>query len=601
MTTESPDVQQPYIMGHNPDMDAWYIAFFLENHLDYFSNPKDVATPEQVGFMVYTEKEERFYPCSDRTFNAIMSKHGSDYLQTRYQRILQTILQLVDQQLEDEHEKSYLKSLLRIKFIHETRDEIMIPSRLEKRLLQIYINRTQIEDPYIAEKLKRNRLAGKVLSSDDFKQALNFFDLKDHDRIPPKLNQIRRHLEFIELKRLIALTAHHRLWTSKTPRSISTAEYLSCFDTPIRGQGAEPFFEFLGRQGTEETSSSANRRKKILWLANESGEVIFDLAIIRYLAQIGHKIVVAFKGAPLFYCADIFDVEEDPVLKDALEDATIVKDKILSKNELIKLLKSSRNMMVISDGTREILNLMLTSVSFSRLFKEVDGVISRGPQQRRRLFETHFQFTQDIFNITTEDDGAISIEYKPRHPAVRKFSHEDLERKARIIIHQMIDARKKGMTVIFYSGIIGSIPNRIDMAKKIMSVFIASLQETFSHAFIINPSDYYESGMDADDLMYMWEIVQRSGYIDIWRFQTYEDIAHAFGLMQKKVPPEWIGKDATYSTGCTKEIKIALEVQQQHPEMQVIAPPREKFFRRKEYGIGKMYDRRFSDIERMRS
>jgi hypothetical protein len=93
----------------------------------------------------------------------------------------------------------------------------------------------------------------------------------------------------------------------------------------------------------------------------------------------------------------------------------------------------------------------------------------------------------------------------------------------------------------------------------------------------------------------MWEIVQRSGYIDIWRFQTYEDIAHAFSLMNKKVPPEWIGKDATYSTGCTKEIKIALEVQQLHPEMQLIAPPREKFFRRKEYGIGKMYDRRFSD------
>jgi hypothetical protein len=159
----------------------------------------------------------------------------------------------------------------------------------------------------------------------------------------------------------------------------------------------------------------------------------------------------------------------------------------------------------------------------------------------------------------------------------------------------MMDARKKGMTVIFYSGIIGSIPNRIDMAKKIMSVFIDSLQETFSHTFIINPSDYYESGMDADDLMYMWEIVQRSGYIDIWRFQTYEDIAHAFSLMNKKVPPEWIGKDATYSTGCTKEIKIALEVQQLHPEMQLIAPPREKFFRRKEYGIGKMYDRRFSD------
>jgi uncharacterized protein with ATP-grasp and redox domains len=593
---ETPDLRQPYQMGHNPDMDAWYIAFFLENHLDYFAYPKDVATPEQVGFMVYTENEERFYPCSDRTFDAIMSKHGSDYLQTRYQQIFQTIIDLVDQQLEDEHEKSYLKSLLRIKFIHETRDEIMIPSRLEKRLLQIYINRTQIEDPYITEKSKRNRRAVEVLNSKELNQALNYFDLANHsEEIPSKLNQIRKHLEYIELKRLIALTGQSGLWTSEAEYPVTAEEYIKYFNTPLKGEGAALFFEFIGIRKPGQDTSHSTRGKKILWLVNECGEIIFDLAIIKYLARMGHRIVIAFKGGPLFHCADIFDVEEDPVLQKELESATIVKNKILSKNELIKLLKSSQHIMVISDGTRETLNLMLTSVSFSRLFKEVDGVISRGIRQRRRFFETHFEFTQDIFNISTEADGSISILYRPRHSAVRKFSHEDLEQKAKIIIHQMIEARNQGMTVIFYSGIIGSIPNRIDMAKKIMSVFIDSLQESFSHAFIINPSDYYESGMDADDLMYMWEIVQRSGYIDIWRFQTYEDIAHAFSLMQKKVPPEWIGKDATYSTGCTKEIKIALEVQQLHPEMQLIAPPKEKFFRRKEYGIGKMYDRRFSD------
>ncbi len=67
--------------------------------------------------------------------------------------------------------------------------------------------------------------------------------------------------------------------------------------------------------------------------------------------------------------------------------------------------------------------------------------------------------------------------------------------------------------------------------------------------------------MDADDLMYMWEIVQRSGYIDIWRFQSSEDIAKAFELLERQIPPEWVGKDATYSTGCTKEMKIALDVQ----------------------------------------
>ncbi|MBI5897318.1 MAG: hypothetical protein HZB24_15375, partial [Desulfobacterales bacterium] len=57
-------------------------------------------------------------------------------------------------------------------------------------------------------------------------------------------------------------------------------------------------------------------------------------------------------------------------------------------------------------------------------------------------------------------------------------------------------------------------------------------------------------------------------------------------------PPEWVGKDATYSTGCTKEMAIAIDVLEKHPEMQVIGPPKERFMRRKDYGVGKMYDQR---------
>jgi hypothetical protein len=93
----------------------------------------------------------------------------------------------------------------------------------------------------------------------------------------------------------------------------------------------------------------------------------------------------------------------------------------------------------------------------------------------------------------------------------------------------------------------------------------------------------------------MWEIVQTSTYIDIWRFQTSDDIAESFALLNKKVPPEWIGKDSTYSTGCTKEMKIAQEVQRDNPEMQLIGPSVDKFMRRDEYGVGSMYDRRLAE------
>jgi hypothetical protein len=129
-----------------------------------------------------------------------------------------------------------------------------------------------------------------------------------------------------------------------------------------------------------------------------------------------------------------------------------------------------------------------------------------------------------------------------------------------------------------------------------MTTFIEHLKSQSADLFIINPSVYYEPGMDADDLMYMWEIVQKSTYIDIWRFQTSEDIVESFSLMKQKVPPEWIGKDSTYSTGCTKEMTIAQAVQKKNFEMQLIGPSLDKFMRRNEYGVGSMYDQRLAEL-----
>jgi len=226
-------------------------------------------------------------------------------------------------------------------------------------------------------------------------------------------------------------------------------------------------------------------------------------------------------------------------------------------------------------------------------------VVTRGPKQKNRMIKTHFRFTRDVINICAADNR-LDIVFKPRHPDCINFSHTDLEEKADKIISKMKQAKNKNMTVMFYSGIIGSIPGKINVAIKIMSRFIEHLEDQSANLFIINPSLYYEPGMDADDLMYMWEIVQRSGYIDIWRFQTSEDIAQSFELMEQKVPPEWIGKDATYSTGCTKEMHIAQEVQRENPEMQLIGPAVEKFMRRDEYGVGSMYDQRLAEIPERR-
>ena len=65
-------------------------------------------------------------------------------------------------------------------------------------------------------------------------------------------------------------------------------------------------------------------------------------------------------------------------------------------------------------------------------------------------------------------------------------------------------------------------------------------------------------------------------------------------MMGRKVPSPWLGKDSTYSTGCTKEMYIALDVQKKHPELQIIGPSPKQFFRRREYGVGKYFDERIA-------
>jgi len=435
----------------------------------------------------------------------------------------------------------------------------------------------------------------KGLNSEAFQKALNHVDDAVLLSSPVSLNEIKKRVDYLKLRRLFTLSVKSALWETDDISQYTVEDYQRLFSSPLTGDGVEPLWQFL-RVHREEGASGVPLSKKILWLADEAGEVIVDLAIIRYLAQLGHKIIVAFKEGPLFTKVDFYNAQEDEMLCKELEGALLIKEKGLGKNELVNILKSDKNIMAISDGTRENLNLLLASTTFARVFKEVDGVICKGADQRRRFFDTHFRFTQDIYSIAEDENGSASICYKARHHAVIKFSHKDLEKKAQAIISQMEAAKQKGMTVIFYSGIIGSIPGKITMAKKIMSTHTQYLKDQSASTFIINPSEHYEPGMDADDLMYMWEIVQRSGLIDIWRFQTYDDIVKAFQIMNTKVPPEWVGKDATFSTGCTKEMNIALEVQKEHREMQIIGPSQEKFLRREEYGIGKMYDRRLSKI-----
>jgi len=574
----------PIQIGKDPDLDAWFTVFFLENHIDPFAYPTKVSTLEQIEFMVYPENNERFYPCSDKMFGAIMSRKYPNFLKKEYQRIYDKIIQLVDDVIDSNYDRQFLKSLIKIKYDHEIETGLLIPSRLEKRLYKIFLSRTHIENPYFDEKKKENNRAKKLLTSETFKKALNQINGSIEDMDNLSLSELRKKIKEIEFHRLLSLLSASHLWRCENFKIPTLSQIREIFNTRITGNGMTRLTELIHTP-----------KSKILWLVDESGGVVVDLFIANFLADLGHIVILAVKETPFFKKISLTDTRTDPALTKSLETAHFIHEKTISKNKLVQRLKQNENIYVISDGTKETLNLLLTSTTFSRIFKEVDCVISRGKEQKNRLINTHFQFTRDIINISEEKEG-LSITFKPRHPEFINFSHTGLEEKANKIIDQMKSAKSRNMTVMFYSGIIGSIPGKIDVAKEIMGLFIQDLNQLSADLFIINPSKYYEPGMDADDLMYMWEIVQRSGYIDIWRFQTADDITDSFALMNQKVPPEWIGKDSTYSTGCTKEMRIAQDVQKKNTEMQLIGPSLDKFMRRNEYGVGSMYDQRLADI-----
>ncbi|MHC4459352.1 MAG: ARMT1-like domain-containing protein, partial [Planctomycetota bacterium] len=369
-----------YSPGISPEKDAWFTAFYIENHLDPITHPDHAAPPAQVRFMVYLDEDERYYPCSNRMFETIMRRDNSRFLQKKYQEVLQRVMALIADQIEDHTENQFLESLIKIKYEHETRDQIMIPSRLEKRLIRIFLDRTQIEDPYMYKKALRNYRADSVLKTKTLQKALNHIDPSALKDSPISLAAIRGFTDQIVIQRLFSLSVENTLWETDVAAKYQLKDYHKIFKKNLTGNGVKPLIDFLGLNDASEGDS---RRKRILWLANEAGEVMMDFAIMKYLTKLGHKVIIAFKDGPLFTKVDYYDAQGDETLARELEGSLCIEDENLTKNELVRTLKSNYSILVISDGTRENLNLLLASTTFARMFKEVDGIISRGHDQKR--------------------------------------------------------------------------------------------------------------------------------------------------------------------------------------------------------------------------
>ncbi len=563
-------------LGKDIYFDAWLYNFMIENNFAYHMNQNIIASPEQIAFMVALDDNEVYIPCSDETFQMLLQPACPSKLQKQYCRVWRTILDLVRSFEPQRVERKRALAFCRYRFRQCIKNHNVTPSRVMKRMTSLLAAQTGVEDAWHELRQSANAKAFDIFHSPALKNAL--YKAPTQFSSSKNLSVLRQELDHLEVTRLMYLSANSRHIMHSTP---SPLEWQSIFENETPS-----IEEFLLLIGSEKDES-----KTILFLPDTSGGFVFDMALLARLQRMGHKIIVAFKSGFYFYSPTIDDVECDSIMEDLLEHATIVREENLSKNRLLNFLRES-SMVVIQDGTRERLNLYRTNVTFARAWKEADIVLAKGWRNADLLVLSSQKYTRDIFCYWTDSEGKYQIQAKPRARHIRKLSEMEIRERAENIIAQMRKAHKAGKTVMFYSCIIGSIPGQESMAAALVKVFVEGLRNKLDDTFIINPAEQSPDGMDGDDLMYMWERVQRSGYINVWRFQTVQDIEDSFALLGRKVLPAWAGKDATFSTGCTKEMRIALDVQRHNPEMQIIGPDKEKFFRRDSYGVGKYFDAR---------
>ncbi len=559
-------------INNSPKLDAWLFHFSNENNIEYLLNPSIIASPEQLRFMVALKDNQLYIPSSDEVFFDIL--YGRmEKLHTQYQDCWKVIEDLVASYNLSKSDHDRIISYCRYKYNDAVQSNIVLPSRFSKRLVGIVISQCGQQDPYSDRKFAANAQAQEFLHHKDIQNLL--YRLPDFNNCEKNISSLQKKLTLVEIKRLMTLGTLPLLYRGEAKLSDAKKALMEIDDdVSVLSEAFEGF----------DTES-----KKYLFVTARVGWVMFDLALAWRLVRSGHQVVMVVKDDFYFNAPVLRDLESDPVLQEAVKEAFILDSSSLTKNELLQLMREHR-FLIISDGTSEQLNLCRANVTFARAWKECDMVIASGRRQKHVLMDSSHEFTRDILCFWRDKNGEFHIQHRKRAEWVKKFAEKDLVAKAGTIISAMKQAKSQGQMVMFYSAIIGSIPGQTKVAISLVNAFVAYLRDHLDNTFIINPAEHFIEGMDGDDLMYMWELVQRSGLLDVWRFQTFDDIEKSFGFLNRKVPASWLGKDSTFSTGCTKEMKIALDVQREDPELQIIGPPAETFFRRRDYGIGKYYD-----------
>lgn len=186
--------------GQDPALDALLLHFTTENNIEYFTDPMENASPEQVRFIVALGDDALYAPCSDWMFWQLLKGERSRELMVEYLNQWKAVTGLARKQVTDRTTRRRIIALCRHKFRAALASCIFIPSRLLKRMLTIFMAQSGLDDPHRQRRLDRNKAAAEVLAGPGVRAILEACPRERLDC--ERLGEMRFELDFLELKRL---------------------------------------------------------------------------------------------------------------------------------------------------------------------------------------------------------------------------------------------------------------------------------------------------------------------------------------------------------------------------------------------------------------
>ena len=133
--------------GQDPYLDAWLLHFMTENNIEPNVNPAENAQQEQLRFMVDLDDEQVFVPCSDEMFENLLQSRLSSTLKLEYREKWRLLVHLVRINITDRYTRRKIYALSRHKVRQVLHAPFLIPSRLLKQLLTIFMAMSGVHDP----------------------------------------------------------------------------------------------------------------------------------------------------------------------------------------------------------------------------------------------------------------------------------------------------------------------------------------------------------------------------------------------------------------------------------------------------------------------